>query len=103
MINKLLSISLLFLAFLPLLAAAQCGDSYGKNGLFIKYTYGKNSSLYEVASSATACFRGKMMATAKAIKIIPTNLGPNQLEVEETHYDDNGRVTYKGIISFCSG
>ncbi len=105
MIKKLLSIGLFFLAFLlPLSASAQCGDSYGKNGLCISYAYGGVEDIGPtIASSATACYHGKMMATAKAIKIIVTNPGPYQLEVKETHYNSNGTIAYEGIIIFRFG
>jgi len=65
-------------------------------------TYGYDGQLgrYGIADNAAAYDGATLLAKAKAIKVIEKNPGPNQLEVEETHFSATGKVTYRGLLRF---
>lgn len=65
------------------------------------YQYGRGSfGIYGIADTATAFVDDQMVAEAHALRIIEKRPGPNQLEVEETHYSPSGRVVYRGRLIF---
>ena len=67
------------------------------------YSYDGEFGRLGIADIATCYDQGKMIAKAKAIKIIKKSPGPNHLEVKETHFDAKGSVTYEGVIIFQFG
>jgi len=80
------------------------GTAWAQEGvLTIKYEY-KNErgslGVYGIADSATAYLGDIKVGQARAIRIIRKEPGPNQLEVEETHFSRSGSVIYQGRIIF---
>ncbi len=70
--------------------------------VFTKYLYDDNFFSGYLAKSAEAYRGEKLVARADAIRKL-TDSTPYQMEVSETHYDDAGKVTYKGIIVLSLG
>ena len=88
--------ALFFTMFLA--SAAQAGT------LEIQYTYDWDYGLSGIAHTATAYFTEQdkeiKIGFARALEIVKKNPGPNHLLVEETHYNADGPVMYKGILEF---
>jgi len=53
-----------------------------------------------IADEATAYVGLRKIAQARAIMIITKKPGHKQLIVQETHYDEVGKVSYQGLIHF---
>jgi hypothetical protein len=64
----------------------------------ITYDYGGQFGMLGLADSAKAFDGSTLLAEAKALRIIKSPSGPNQLEVEETHYSPVGAITYRGLL-----
>lgn len=83
------------------------GEDFGydkdKYPLRIEYGYDGNLGSYGIADTANAYLRGGKVASAKAIRIIEMDPGPNALEVKETQYSSAGSVIYRGEIIFRFG
>jgi hypothetical protein len=69
----------------------------------IKYGYEGQFGIYGIADTASAFDGSTLVAQAKAIKIIQKDPGPNQIEVEETHYSPTGAVSYRGKLRIRFG
>jgi len=69
----------------------------------LKYGYGGQFGIYDIADTASAYNGSTLLAQAKAIRIIEKHPGPNQIEVEETHYSPAGVVTYQGKLRIRFG
>ena len=68
------------------------------------YEYGKGKfGVYGIADTASAYDGSVLIAKAKAVKIIEKNPGPNHIEIEETHFNPSGDITYRGKLIFQFG
>jgi len=87
------------LFFIMFLASAAQAEN-----LSIKYAYDGKYGKYGIADTATAYYTGQgkdiKIGTARALKIIKMNPGPNHLRVEETHYYADGPIMYQGLLEF---
>ncbi len=71
--------------------------------LAIYYDY-NNKIAFSIADSAKAYInKSTLVGEAKALRIVKTKKGPNNIEVEVTHYNRNGEKIYKGIVEFSLG
>lgn len=69
----------------------------------IKYGYEGQFGVSGIADTASAYDGSTLLAQAKAIRIIQKDPGPNQIEVEETHYSPTGAVSYRGKLRIRFG
>ncbi len=69
----------------------------------IKYSYEGKFGVYGIADTASAYDGNVLIAKAKAVKIIEKNPGTNHIEIEETHFNPSGDITYRGKLIFQFG
>lgn len=68
------------------------------------YEYGKGKfGQYSIADTASAYDGSVLIAKARVVKIIEKNPGPNHIEIDETHFNPSGTITYRGKLIFQFG
>jgi hypothetical protein len=108
--------SLLFLcALLAIVALSSgCGNSTqeqseirytrgARQASRITYSYQGQFGLFGIPDGAQAFDGTILLAEAKALRIIKATSGPNQIEIEETHYSSPGIVSYRGLLRIRFG
>lgn len=96
--------SILFLFILLIVTVLTQQESSGQGyGLRIEYGYEGKFGIYDIADTASAYLGNVLIAKAKAVKIIEKNSGPNLIEIEETHFNPSGDITYRGKLIFQFG
>ena len=66
--------------------------------LKFQYGYDGQFGITGIADTVKAYDGGRLVAEAKALKIIEKDPGPDHVEVEETHYTGTGAEAYRGKI-----
>jgi hypothetical protein len=71
--------------------------------LRIQYGYAGEFGSLGIADTAAAYQGTRLIAKARALRIIKKQPGPNHILIEESHYSETGEVTYKGTLEFRFG
>jgi hypothetical protein len=71
--------------------------------LRIQYGYEGEFGSLGIADTAAAYQGTRLVAKARALKIIKKQPGPNHILIEENHYSETGEVIYRGTLEFRFG